>query len=372
MEMHSLIGRVAGGVCVGIWTVLALFRGGFWRMRVRLKSGGPALGLSVTAVIPARDEIGTIGATVRSLRGQASRIIVADDESSDGTGAAALAAGAEVVRVAPLPTGWKGKLWAVASGIEAAGAGADYFLLTDADIEYVSPDLVRGLLAKAAEGFDLVSLMVRLRCESAAEKFLIPAFVFFFFMLYPPEWVCTGKGAAAAAGGCMLIRRGMLQKIGGIAAIRSALIDDCALAAAVRRAGGRVWMGIAAADEVVSLRDYGRAAEIRAMISRSAFAQLRHSGWLLAGTVLGLVFTYVAPVLLLFSGDSMTAGLGLVAWLIGAVIFAPVVRMYRAPFWTVVCLPAIAGFYLVATVESAVGYWRGEGGKWKGRVQDVR
>jgi len=375
--MDSVLGRVAGAGCVGIWTVLALLRGSFWRLREHLnvQAAGKSLSEGVVAVIPARDERETIEATVASLRAQTGvgtlRIVVADDESSDGTGDAALAAGAEVVRVGPRPSGWKGKLWAVSAGVAAAGPAGSYFLLTDADIAYAAPDVVRALLDRASEGFDLVSVMARLRCESFAEKMLIPAFVFFFFMLYPPEWVRSGKGAAAAAGGCMLIRREMLERIGGIAAIRGALIDDCALAAAVKSAGGRVWLGTAG-DAVVSLRGYGRAGEIRAMIARSAFAQLRHSGWILAGTVPGLVATYLLPVMLLLSGDEVAAGLGLTSWLIGATLFAPTVRMYRAPFWTAFCLPVIAAFYLEATVESAIDYWNGRGGRWKGRVQDSR
>jgi hypothetical protein len=169
----------------------------------------------------------------------------------------------------------------------------------------------------------------------------------------------------------MLIRRETLERIGGIAAIRGALIDDCALAAAVKSAGGRVWLGTAD-DAVVSMRGYGRAAEIRAMIARSAFAQLRHSAWILAGTVAGLVVTYLMPVMLLFSGDPLAASLGLTAWLTSAVLFATTVRMYRAPMWTAFCLPVIAAFYLEATVESAIDYWNGRGGRWKGRVQDSR
>lgn len=375
----------AGLVCVGIWTVLALFRGGFWRMRVRLKAGGVrGEAATVVAVIPARDEEATIGRTVRSLRAQSEpiRIVVADDESSDRTGEGARAAGAEVVRVRPLPAGWKGKLWAVSAGVAAAGTEPEYLLLTDADIEYVSPQLIRDLLSQASPsrasgsrtsgsqagaGFDLVSLMVRLRCESRAEKLLIPAFVFFFFMLYPPEWVRRGWGPAAAAGGCMLIRREMLQKIGGMAAIRGELIDDCALARAVQAAGGRVWLGIADDGEVRSIRSYGTAAEIRAMISRSAFTQLRHSGGLLAVAVLGLAVTYILPAALTFAGDLP----GTAAWLLSAVLYAPIVRLYRAPWWTVFCLPGIATFYLIATVESALDYWRGRGGKWKGRIQDA-
>ena len=365
--MRDLLFRSGGVLCVGIWTVLALFRGSFWRMRERLGRGlAPAAG-RVVAVIPARDERATIGITVRSLPGI--RVIVADDESSDGTGEVAAAAGAEVVRVGPRPSGWKGKLWAVSEGVRAAGTGCDYFLLTDADIEYVAPDVLSCLLAKAENefaGFDLVSAMVLLRCESRAERLLIPAFVFFFFMLYPP-----GRNSAGAAGGCMLIRREMLERIGGIAAIRGALIDDCALAKAVRLAGGKVWLGVSS-GEVVSLRGYGSAAEIRPMIARSAFAQLRHSAWLLVGTIAGLLVTYLLPVLLVLSGDSVAALLGLSAWVMSAVLFTPAVRMYRAPWWTAFCLPGIAVFYLIATVESAVRYWSGNGGEWKGRVQDGR
>jgi hopene-associated glycosyltransferase HpnB len=372
--MHSLAVRAGGGLCAGIWAVLALFRGSFWRLRERLPASVSPAKISVTAVIPARDEELSIASTVRSLAVQRHvptvRIVVADDESSDETGSRAATAGAEVVRVAALPQGWKGKLWAVASGIAAAGGSPDYFLLTDADIEYVSDDVVSRLVAQAEKGFDLVSLMVRLKCESAAEQALIPAFVFFFFMLYPPKWVASGRGQAAAAGGCMLIRREMLEKVGGIESIRGALIDDCALAQAVRGAGGSVWLGIAD-EEVRSLRDYGSAGEIRAMIARSAFAQLRHSALLLAGTVAGLVITYLFPIALLFSGDPVGADLGAVAWFISAVIFCPVVRLYRAPIVTVVCLPAIACFYLLATVESAIRYWGGNGGVWKGRVQDA-
>jgi glycosyltransferase involved in cell wall biosynthesis len=182
--MRDLVGRSSGVLCVGIWTVLALFRGSFWRLRERLGVGKSPGMERVVAVIPARDEQATIGVTVRSL--SAIRVIVADDESSDETGNVALGAGAEVVRVRSRPDGWKGKLWAISEGVRAAGDDCEYFLLTDADIRYVSPDVLGGLMAQAAQGFDLVSVMVRLRCESVAERLLIPAFVFFFFMLYPP------------------------------------------------------------------------------------------------------------------------------------------------------------------------------------------
>jgi hopene-associated glycosyltransferase HpnB len=309
-----------------------------------------------------------VGRTVASLRAQRSdsslRIVVADDESSDSTGEVARAAGANVVmRVGPRPPGWKGKLWAVAQAIGREPTDSKYFLLTDADIEYASPLILSSLLAQAGEGYDLVSVMVRLRCDSWAEKLLVPAFVFFFFKLYPPAW---GTGAA---GGCMLIRGETLRAIGGIESIRDALIDDCALAERVRAAGGRVWLGVSDL-EIRSVREYGSAKDIRAVIARSAFAQLNHSTLLLIGTVLGMFVTYLAPIVLVFSGDWLPLGLGLAGWIASALLFLPTVRMYRAPIWTVVCLPFIAAFYLVATIESAINYWTGRGGAWKGRVQD--
>jgi hopene-associated glycosyltransferase HpnB len=369
--MHFSAWRAIGCCTSGIWVYLALFRGGFWKLRERLKSARPAGDHSVTAVVPARDEAEFIGRAVASLHAQRAAhrlfVIVADDESSDGTGAASRAD--LVVRVPPRPAGWKGKLWAVSSGIEADTTRPEFFLLTDADIEHVSPDLLASLLAHAERGFDLVSCMVQLRCESVAEQLLIPAFVFFFFKLYPPRWVSEGKGSAAAAGGCMLIRREMLARIGGIASIRDALIDDCSLAARVKRCGGRVWMGISDLP-IRSIRPYGGIAGIRAMIARSAFAQLRHSTVLLFGTVAGMLLTYLAPPALLFVHDHVAAGFGIFAWLLGARLYLPTVRLYRSPLWTALCLPATAAFYLVATVESAIRYWTGRGGMWKGRAQD--
>jgi hopene-associated glycosyltransferase HpnB len=355
---------LSGAISLGIWIFLALFRGRFWELHARLRSARGDSAASVTAIIPARNEQGLIGRTVLSLLGQSHpvRVIVADDESEDEGAQEARAAGAEVVRAGVRPAGWKGKLWALSEGIRQSGGAPDYFLFTDADIEYASPGVVPALIAKAEEGFDLVSVMVRLQCESTAEKLLIPAFVFFFFMLYPP-------GTPAAAGGCVLIRRKMLERMGGVASIRSALIDDCALAARAAAVGGRVWLGLSDLP-ILSARGYGGAAGIRAMIARSAFAQLRHSALLLAGTVLGLLVTYVAPVVVLFSGNRWAAGMGGTAWLLSAALFLPTVREYGAPLLTCLCLPGIAVFYLIATVESALNYWRGRGGVWKGRVQD--
>ena len=353
------------GVCsLAIWIYLALFRAGFCRLPHRLKGAASESGRSVTAIIPARDEREFIGRAVASLRRQGAhvRIVVADDESTDGTGEASHAD--EVVRVQPRPAGWKGKLWAVASALKQDESFPEFFLLTDADIEYVSADVVSALIRQGESGFDLVSVMVRLHCATAAEQMLIPAFVFFFFKLYPP-------GAPAAAGGCMLIRREMLERIGGMESIHDALIDDCALAARVAACGGKVWLGVSDL-EIRSIRPYGGVAGIRAMIARSAFAQLRHSASLLVGTCVGMLLTYVAPVALLFSGNRLAACCGAAAWLLSATLFWPTVRWYRAPLWVAFCLPLIALFYMIATIESAIDYWTGKGGQWKGRVQDLR
>jgi hopene-associated glycosyltransferase HpnB len=368
--------RAIAAVSLSIWVWLACFRGRFWQLRERLMpaSEEPS-NVSVTAVIPARDEARSIGRAVASLKAQqfggALRVIVADDQSSDGTGEFARAAGADwVISVNARPSGWNGKLWAVHSGICAETGAPDYFLLTDADIEHASPASLSSLVTQAERGFDLVSVMVRLRSQSRAEKLLIPAFVFFFFKLYPPAWIASTRRTAAAAGGCMLIRRETLSRIGGIESIRSALIDDCALARRVKDAGGRVWLGISPLA-IQSLREYGRAADVRAMIARSAFAQLNHSTLLLIGTVCGMLVSYVAPPLLLLSGDSLTVTLGASTWLLSAALFLPTVRAYEAPLWTAICLPGIGLFYLLATIESAVRYWTGRGGEWKGRLQDT-
>ena len=372
-----LLWRMFGGTSLAIWVWLACFRGRFWKLQDRLPlATGKESGVSVSALIPARDEAELIGRTIVSLKGQQFdgrlRIVVADDQSSDATGAIATAAGADqVVEVSFRPPEWKGKLWALQSAVQGDESNPEYFLFTDADIEYFSPHCLSSLVAQAERGYDLVSIMVKLRCESRAETLLIPAFVFFFFMLYPPAWVASKRETAAAAGGCVLIGRETLLEAGGIESIRSALIDDCALARRVKEAGGRVWLGTSELP-IRSTRAYGSADEIRAMIARSAFAQLRHSTLLLAGTVCAMLVTYLAGPILLFSGDPIAAGLGVAGWLLSTALFSPTVREYRAPLWTIVCLPGIALFYLWATIESAVRYWAGRGGEWKGRLQDAR
>jgi hopene-associated glycosyltransferase HpnB len=264
-----------------------------------------------------------------------------------------------------LPPGWSGKLWAVSEGLARIGE-ADYVLLTDADIVH-GPGTVAELVGRAeAGGYDLVSLMALLRCESVAERLLVPAFVFFFFMLYPPEWTADPhRRTAGAAGGCILIRREMLHRIGGVASVRGEIIDDCALAAAVKRAGGRLWLGTT--RDMRSLRVYGTFAEIGRMVSRTAFAQLRHSGWLLAGTAAGMAITYLAPPVLALRGNPLAAA----AWLAMSVAYAPMLRFYRRSALWAPLLPAVAAFYMGATVHSALRYWAGAGGEWKGRLQDA-
>jgi hopene-associated glycosyltransferase HpnB len=354
----------------GAWVYLFTARGGFWRINVPAKPTQVGIGKSVCVIIPARNEESVAGEAIASLRPW--RVIVVDDHSSDRTATVAAGAGAEVILAGPLPPGWSGKLWAISEGLSHAAATVpDYFLFTDADIVH-APDNIAELIARAeSEKLDLVSLMVKLRCRSLAEILLIPAFVFFFFMLYPPAWVAKrNRGTAAAAGGCILIRPSALQAIGGIAAIRDEIIDDCALARAVKRTGGRIWLG--ATQETRSVRDYGTFAQVRAMISRTAFAQLDHSTLLLAGTILGMAIVYLAPPLLLFTGNRLAAIFGLAAWILMIIAYSPTLRFYgRSVAWAPL-LPLVALFYLSATFDSAIAYWTGRGGMWKDRVQDVR
>ncbi len=304
------------------------------------------------------------------------RVFVVDDHSTDDTrGVVAAAANQNSDRLtilssATLPARWTGKMWALAQGVErAAEFSPDYFLFTDADIVH-APGSLTSLVAMAqTRSLDLVSMMVKLRCESLAERALIPAFVFFFFMLYPPRWVNDRrKKTAAAAGGDILVRAGALHQAGGIAAIRNELIDDCALARAIKRHGA-IWMGLT--NDAWSVRSYDGFGGIGSMISRNAFYQLRHSAWLLLGTLLGLAVTYLAPPAMIFFGGWATLWGGL-AWLLMSINFWPMVRFYGlSPMWAV-SLPLVALFYAGATVHSAVQYWMGRGGKWKGRAQDTR
>ncbi len=331
--------------------------------------------MKICAVIPARDEEATIARTVLSLRNQTwssdLEVLVVDDHSSDATAQLALNAGATVISAPPLPAGWTGKLWAVSQGVERALEGKpDFILLTDADIEH-APDSLAALVSRAeAWNLDLASFMVRLSTHNPAERLAIPAFVYFFLKLYPPRWIALPNAhTAGAAGGCILIRPKALERIGGIQSIRGELIDDCALAARVKR-GGRIWMGLT--STTTSIRQYAGLAEIRAVIARTAYTQLRHSPLLLAGTVVGMLLTYVAPIAAIFMPQAIGKILGAAAWLLMSLSYLPTLRFYRlSPAWTL-ALPLVAVLYSVATIESAVRYWLGKGGAWKGRLQDSR
>lgn len=365
-----------------VWVYLLLGRGRFWQVSGASLEPKPLLVSAprVAVVVPARNEADVVGLAVRSLLEQeyAGRvhIFVVDDHSSDETVnvvRGATGSKSEQLTIAsamPLPADWKGKMWALSQGVqEAAQFAPEYFLFTDADIIH-SSDSIASLVARAQkDNFDLLSLMPRLRCWSLAECALIPAFVFFFLMLYPPEWVASPMHkTAAAAGGCILVRAEALARIGGIAAIRNELIDDCALARKIKRKG-RVWLGLA--RNTHSIRGYDGFGGIGRMISRTAFYQLRHSSGLLLATVLGMAITYVVPpVLICFGG--WAAVVGGTAWLMMSVAVWPTLRSYsRSPLWAPL-LPAIALFYTGATVHSAVRYWLGHGGEWKGRLQDAK
>jgi hopene-associated glycosyltransferase HpnB len=370
-------------LAVAVWLYLAFGRGGFWLGAERddFDPPLPAQTPEVTAVIPARNEADGVGACVESLLRQDYRglraVVLVDDDSSDGTASvarqAAAACGAAdrltIVAGTPLAPGWTGKLWAMRQGIAAATAGPppDFLLLTDADIVY-APKVLGWLVAHAsANRLVLASFMVELRCDSLPERGLIPAFIFFFQMLYPFAWVNRPAAAtAAAAGGCMLVRADALQQAGGIDAIRSALIDDCALAAALK-AQGPIWLGLT--GRVRSLRRYPHWSNIGHMVSRTAYAQLRYSPLLLLATVAALTLVYLVPPAAAIFGAGSGRAFGIGAWAIMAILFQPTLRSYRlSPLWGF-ALPAIAATYLVFTVQSAIASMRGKGGLWKGRFQ---
>ena len=381
--MSSLAAIVATLTAV-IWAYLALARGAFWRLKSTSVDGSDEAGFSgsIAAIVPARDEAEQIGPVVTSLLSQHVdlSVFLVDDESTDGTAdvarrAAESAGKAEalvVIPSQPLPAGWSGKLWAMHQGIERARAALNpaWFLLADADVVH-DADTVANLSRLASQGpCDLVSFMVKLNCESLPEKLLIPAFVYFFFMLYPPAWICDPRHpTAGAAGGCMLVRAEALDQAGGVEAIRGALIDDCSLAKLVKQNGGRLWLELT--NHSQSLRRYQTFSEIERMVSRTAFNQLDHSSLLLLGTIAGMVITYLAPPLLLFTDNRLAFSLGAAAWAAMTMTYLPMVRQYRLnPAWALT-LPVAALFYLAATMHSALKYWSGSGGDWKGRAQDV-
>jgi hopene-associated glycosyltransferase HpnB len=372
-----MVVNLLAAAALAVWVYLIAGRGGFWLASER-DEGGPAPSAwpAVTAVIPARDEAEGVGQTISSLLLQdypgLFSIILVDDQSTDGTAEVARHAAAAdrltIVSGAALPAGWTGKLWAMKQGVARALISEPTFLLfTDADIVY-GPDALTRLVSQAqANGLVLNSLMVRLRCESFAERAFVPAFIFFFQMLYPFAWVKRqDRSTAAAAGGCMLVRCDALCAAGGIDAIRGALIDDCALARSLKTQGP---IRLSLTDRVRSIRGYATMQEIRRMVARSAYAQLRYSPLLLAATVAGMALIYLMPIFLALFGHGAAQALGLFAWTIMATAFQPMLRFYRlSPLWGPF-LPVIALSYMAFTLDSAYQYARKRGGMWKGRIQ---
>jgi GT2 family glycosyltransferase len=433
-------------LCLATWIGLLTLRGQFWRTDQRLEVEETMLESlpTVCAVVPARNEADLLPVSLRSLLRQdyhgSFTVFLVDDHSTDGTPDIALGVAhalnksqqLQIVSAQALPGGWTGKLWAIEQGIQAVETRLiaslqkpdatslqkpDYFLLTDADIEHDAANL-RRLVAKAEkDNLDLVSVMVRLRCKSLWEQLLIPAFVFFFQKIYPFRWVNDPNNpTAAAAGGCILIRREALNRIGGIKTVRHALIDDCALASVVKRRGwgrqgdkgtrgqgrqgdkgtrgqggqggqgrislpsstppllhsstGRIWLGLSTLTR--SLRPYPSLTTIWDMVARTAYTQLNYSPLLLILTLVGMTLIYIVPPLGLILGALMghwgIAFTGLLTWLLMSLAYLPTIRFYKCPVWLVFCLSAIAFLYTFMTLDSALRHWQGRGGAWKGRV----
>ncbi len=354
------------------WIYLLGFHGRFWQAGPALSPAVPPAAADVCVVVPARDEAGSIAACLTSLLAQdysgTFRVILVDDASTDATGDIARSfedPRLTVLAGQPRPAGWSGKLWAIRQGIAAAEAGG-YVLLTDADIVH-DPRHLASLVAQAERGgLDMVSEMVELACVSWAERALVPAFVFFFQLLYPFNRVNDPLSAtAAAAGGTMLIRRRALARIGGIDSVRGALIDDVALAGAIKR-GGRIWLGHSALAR--SIRPYPQPADIWRMIARTAYVQLRFSPALLVTATFGMALIWLAPPGLALFGHGWARGLGLLTWIAAALSYLPTLgRFGQSRFW-VLALPGIAGFYMAATIGSAADHYRGRGVVWKRRA----
>jgi hopene-associated glycosyltransferase HpnB len=388
---QEIIQDIIAAIVLATWLYLIAARGGFWRAAERddvaaLPERPMTQWPAVSAVVPARDEAETVGETVASLLRQdyprAFNVVLVDDQSRDSTARiardAAVALGGgdrlDIISGRPLPAGWTGKLWAQSQGVEHAvttSTSPDYLLLTDADIVF-APGALLSLVARAEQhGLVLNSLMVKLRCKSFAERMFVPAFIFFFQMLYPFAFVNDPRRAtAAAAGGCMLVRREALQAAGGLAAIRGALIDDCALAKLLK-ARGRI--AIALTEHAHSVRTYPTIGDVRRIVARTAYAQLRYSPLLLAGAVLGLALSYLAPVALALFAAGFAQFAGLFAWASMAIAFRPILRFYGMSsfgswLWAA-ALPAIAAMYMAFTLDSAYQHARGRGGMWKGRAQ---
>ncbi|MDP9127905.1 MAG: glycosyltransferase [Pseudomonadota bacterium] len=367
------------------WLYLAFFRGAFWQLTMddAPEAFEPSVWPSLDVIVPARNEADMLPQTLPSLLAQdypgTWRILVVDDHSDDNTSKVALQTAGDskgttvvVLRAPDLQPGWRGKIAAMQAGV--AQSTADYVLFTDADIAHPSDNL-RKLVAHAAhKKIDLTSRMVKLHCSNLAERLLIPAFVFFFGLLYPFRHAnALDRQEAAAAGGVMLVRRRALNAIGGLAAIKSALIDDCALARAIKRHGGadqtQGRIELTLTRDTKSLRVYSEVGEIYKMVARTAFTQLRHSATLLAATTLGMLLLFLIPVVFAFFGGAFVKEAAIAAWVVMFMVYLPTVRFYDLPVIWAFALPLAALVYIVATIDSGRLYWQGKGGEWKGRTQ---
>jgi hopene-associated glycosyltransferase HpnB len=379
---------IAAAISLAAWAYLVLAHGRFWICSERLDGRDVAPGRwpSVVAVVPARDEADVLARTLRSLLDQDYpgewRVVLVDDESSDGTADVARGVAKEhpqgdrlrVASAPPRPPGWVGKMWALATGLRAAREtfpAPDAWLLTDADVTHGRDNLRRLVARLEAQNLDLVSLMVRLDAERGWSSLLIPAFVYFFQQLYPFPRVNDPRAhTAGAAGGCVLVRRPALERAGGIEALRAEVIDDCALGAAVKRSGGRLWLGLSTSER--SIRPYRGLDDVWQMVARSAYTQLRHSPLFLAGTLVGLALLHLVPplgaLLLPLHGDAAAAALALGAWLLAAASFAPTLSLYGKSSAWALALPLAGALYGAMTFDSALRHWRKQGASWKGRA----
>jgi hopene-associated glycosyltransferase HpnB len=368
-----------------IWIVLTFFWGAFWKLSAFDDDAIPPAAIPswprVVAIVPARNEAETVARTVESLVQQdypgEFHLIVVDDHSEDQTATLALTAAEKlqagnrvtILPAAQLQNGWTGKIWAMQQGVGLATTlHPEYLWFTDADIVHAADTLKRLVSRAESRKLDLASLMVLLQANSFPERLLSPPFLYFFLMLYPPRWIADPKArTAGAAGGCVLLRRAALERLGGFVSMRAEVIDDCALARSVKRTGGTLWMGLT--RKSVSLRAYKTFGEIRDLIARTAFTQLGYSPRLLLGTLLGMFLTYIVPPVFAFHTHASVWRLSLAAWAVMTISYLPTVRYYRLwPLWAPL-LPVAAAFYSYATWLSAVRYWRGRGGQWKGRSQ---
>jgi hopene-associated glycosyltransferase HpnB len=387
---------VACTMAAAAWIYLLAGHGGYWRTSERLPrvAAEPDGWPDVVAVVPARNEAEMLPVTLPALAGQeypgSLTVIVVDDGSSDGTGEVA----ARIARTSGRPVRviagtqppdgerWAGKVWAMEQGLRAAGPGPDgYLLFTDADIAWEAHQLRRLVAAAEGDDRDLVSQMALLRAAAGWERVVVPAFVYFFAQLYPFRRVnAPGSRTAAAAGGCMLVRRRALD--GGLAPISDALIDDVAMGRMVKRQRGRTWLGLT--RQVVSVRPYPGLDSLWQMVARSAYTQLRYSPAVLAGTLAGLLFLYLLPpagaviglVALPAGGEqgpaALAAGAGLAGWALMSVSYLPMLRLYRLSPLRAPGLPLIALLYAAMTADSARRHYAGHGAQWRGRTTDTR